>query len=134
MTTTAGIHTDVTCPPDPDALCVCGAELSAHIPDEPDSPPALTWDCPGPYTKSWGRRFIPFHLAAGETLDCPDQTACTICQAGMCPEHSTEFTTCVDGGIHHRDCEDDCRPCVSAAHEDAHRDRCAGPNIRKGEW
>lgn len=123
MTTVAGVHLDVECPPDPDALCGCGAELGAHVPDDPDSTPGINWSCPGPYMESWGRRYVDFHLAAGETLDCPETTVCEICQVGMCNEHSNEFSTCVDGGIHHSDCADVCAPCVAARRDDAREDR-----------
>lgn len=120
------VHADVVCPPNPEALCVCGEALEHHIPvDDPDAPITLgNAGCPDDAAAAfWKARPIQqFKLAAGDSLECDGITSCSACGAEMCTEHSDDFTTCVDTGLHHSDCSYECGPCNAATFEDANDD------------
>lgn len=61
---------------------------------------------------------VPNHHTA---VECPAGEICAervvdfVCDVVMCHEHSDEFTTCIDGGLHHRDCALACRDCLERA-------------------
>lgn len=63
--------------------------------------------------------------------DCPNVEPCITCDVDLCTEHSNEFTTCTDGGLHHDDCANDCPACDAGRAEDAAHERADA--IRKGE-
>lgn len=104
-------YEDVVCPPDQDAVCVCGDRLGDHIEGSAEyAADGNAW-CPSDKTT--------FTLAGGETLDCPDVITC-LCGSEVCAQHSDEFVACVDSPveIHHLDCAYSCRSCAAALGED----------------
>lgn len=126
---TTSVHTDVVCPPDPDAICKhCGLGLSAHQTDDgpgmiPTPENAVCIDDPALLVKRirWNR----FELDAGQSFDCHHASFCDYCQKSICPEHSASFTTCVDQRCtyHHLDCAEQCPDCMRGVAENADEDR-----------
>lgn len=129
-------HTDVVCPPNPDAVCACGETFQFHIAaDNPDAPVTLgNAGCPHDADAAfWKARPIrQFELADGDSLDCDGATTCTVCDVDVCAEHSDDTTRCVDGGLHHNDCTDQCQPCLGAHADDLAEDRAI--EAWKGDW
>lgn len=124
------------CPPDPTAACAhCGDELADHVnPDDPDGPVtpdvAVCLD-----TTMLARRvirYLKFQLEPGQSLDCTDRTCCDVCGVDVCTEHSTEFASCSDTGVHHLACVSWCDRCQDVAREDALAE--AADAVRKGGW
>lgn len=117
-------HTDVVCPPDPAAVCRCGAELRAHAPtDETFYGRRLDLlQCPEPEPTVDRLGVVPayFDLAAGQSLDCPHVLVDEVCGVTVCSEHSAQFVTCAGSfALHHWDCRDHCDACTVAAQTDA---------------
>jgi hypothetical protein len=127
---TTTTHTDVVCPPDPTALCAhCGRTLAQHtssarVGEAPTPATAVCLDKDA-FNERKAVRWLPFELAAGQSLDCPHASFCEQCHVAICPEHSTAFTTCVDQAFtyHHLDCAHDCDDCMRAVADDANEDR-----------
>lgn len=121
-------HTDVVCPPDPNAECgFCGEALRHHINvEDPNGP--VTPDAAVCIDSAALRRrkfqYLRFTLADGEALDCPNTGTDPVCDVEICSEHSTDFVTCVDSPstLHHGDCRYFCLPCADAMAADA---RCS---------
>lgn len=122
---TATLHLDVVCPSDPEARCRhCGGALREHIAtDGPEQiPTPWTAVCMDQlaFAERKAIRYLPFELADGERLDCPNVGGCGVCDVDICSEHSNEFTTCVDNSavMHHLDCRHACPACSDAARDD----------------
>lgn len=103
-------HTDVVCPFNPAALCSrCGQALARHLAVGDDPKDLHSFLCP---TNGF-RGDLHFDLADGEDLGCPHATDCSVCDKRICIEHSTEFTTCLEGTHHIEDCALACRECTT---------------------
>lgn len=106
-------HTDVVCPPDQDAQCVCGDKLGDHLGNDWSNRTSDVGDrCPSDLSST-------FTLLGGDSLDCQHVAECTICGVDVCAEHSSEFTTCAGGeGLHHLDCRFACASCKACARDE----------------
>lgn len=119
-------HTDVVCPPSPDAVCRhCGGTLAHHSSTEgpEESPTPATAICIDPLAFAEYRaiRYRTFELADGESLDCTNVGDDPVCGIEICSEHSNEFATCADNSavLHHLDCRHRCIDCADAMADDA---------------
>lgn len=53
---------------------------------------------------------------------CEDQLTCEPCSRPVCEEHTLAIASCVDVGVHHLDCVDDCSACAAARARDVEQD------------
>ena len=81
----------------------------------PDPRDLFEWICPEPVDDADGLRLVArsFDPEDDEDLGCPHATDCTVCDKRICIEHSTEFTTCLEGTHHIEDCALACRECTT---------------------
>lgn len=74
---------------------------------------------------------IDYAETVTETAGCPDLncdeiTVCTACDRHVCAEHTHGVASCIEIGIHHLDCLDDCEYCTRQAAEDNAADLAIG--------